>query len=220
MSASAPAGADTYLFIGDSFIFGQGLSDDQHLAAQFAKVNDLKVRAVNLGVPGNVDTTLGTMDAAEGLPVHLTHIQFHSYGTEGERKFSSAAARIAEAINQKKNVSADVGQILFGQTVTASGDNMVQYRNAGHGSPKKSVIMDIECDAGCGVVPFRYKDQNFVNALLRLSRSTNAVAYWLDGQYGLQGVWMAFPIAYVAMLLMQSAYYHFVWRHRKIERLV
>ncbi|MDP3290110.1 MAG: formylmethanofuran dehydrogenase subunit A, partial [Methyloversatilis sp.] len=125
----------------------------------------LHVHASNLGVPGNVDTTLGTMDAAEGLPVHLTHIQFHSYGTEGERKFSSAAARIAEAINQKKNVSADVGQILFGQTVTASGDNMVQYRNAGHGSPKKSVIMDIECDAGCGVVPFKYKDQNFVNAL-------------------------------------------------------
>jgi formylmethanofuran dehydrogenase subunit A len=25
--------------------------------------------------------------------------------------------------------------------------------------------MDIECDAGCGLVPFRYRDQNFVNAL-------------------------------------------------------
>jgi hypothetical protein len=49
----APTGADTYLFIGDSFIFGQGLPDDQTLAAQFAKASDLKVRAVNLGVPGN-----------------------------------------------------------------------------------------------------------------------------------------------------------------------
>lgn len=45
-------------------------------------------------------------------------------------------------------------------------------------------------------------------------------AYVLDAQLGLQGVWMAFPIAYVAMLLMQTGYYHFVWRHRKIERLV
>ncbi|MGH7184707.1 MAG: amidohydrolase family protein, partial [Pseudomonadota bacterium] len=26
-------------------------------------------------------------------------------------------------------------------------------------------VMDIECDAGCGVVPFKYRDQNFVNAL-------------------------------------------------------
>lgn len=25
--------------------------------------------------------------------------------------------------------------------------------------------MDIECDAGCGVVPFKYRDQNYVNAL-------------------------------------------------------
>jgi hypothetical protein len=48
-----PADADTYLFLGDSFIFGQGLPDDQTLPAQFAKANDLKVRAVNLGVPGN-----------------------------------------------------------------------------------------------------------------------------------------------------------------------
>ena len=51
--AAAPAGADTYLFLGDSFIFGQGLPDDETLAAQFAKANDVKVRAVNLGVPGN-----------------------------------------------------------------------------------------------------------------------------------------------------------------------
>jgi len=125
----------------------------------------LHVHGCNLGVPGNVDTTLATMDAVEGLPMHLTHIQFHSYGTEGDRKFSSGAARIAEAINARPNISADVGQILFGQTVTASGDNMAQFRNAGAGSPKKSVVMDIECDAGCGVVPFKYRDKNFVNAL-------------------------------------------------------
>jgi formylmethanofuran dehydrogenase subunit A len=125
----------------------------------------LHVHGNNLGVPGNVETTLKTMGAVEGFPVHLTHIQFHSYGTEGDRKFSSGAAAIAEALNRHKNVSADVGQILFGQTVTASGDNMRQFANASHASPKKSVIMDIECDAGCGVVPFKYKDQNFVNAL-------------------------------------------------------
>jgi formylmethanofuran dehydrogenase subunit A len=125
----------------------------------------LHVHGNNLGVPGNVETTLNSMDGVEGYPMHLTHIQFHSYGTEGDRKFSSGAARIAEAINRRKNISADVGQILFGQTVTTSGDTMAQFRNAGAGSPHKSVCMDIECDAGCGVVPFKYKDQNFVNAL-------------------------------------------------------
>jgi formylmethanofuran dehydrogenase subunit A len=125
----------------------------------------LHIHGCNLGVPGNMQTTLDTMSGVEGLPIHLTHIQFHSYGTEGDKKFSSGAAQIAEAINRHKHVSADVGQIMFGQTVTASGDNMAQFRNRSFATPNKWVCMDIECDAGCGVVPFRYRDQNFVNAL-------------------------------------------------------
>ena len=46
------------------------------------------------------------------------------------------------------------------------------------------------------------------------------VAYLLDLRLGLPGVWMAFPIAYMAMLVLQSAYYRMVWRFRRIERLV
>ncbi|MBX9410549.1 MATE family efflux transporter [Pseudomonas baetica] len=45
-------------------------------------------------------------------------------------------------------------------------------------------------------------------------------AYWLDGHFGLQGVWMAFPVAYLGMLVLQTVYYKLVWRHQKIERLV
>jgi hypothetical protein len=52
VTPAGPAGGDTYLFLGDSFVFGQGLVDDQSLAAQFARVNDYEVRTVNLGVPG------------------------------------------------------------------------------------------------------------------------------------------------------------------------
>ena len=103
--------------------------------------------------------------SAEGLPLHLTHIQFHSYGTEGDRNFSSGAAQIAEAVNANKNISIDVGQVIFGQTVTESGDTMRQYAGHVHASPKKWVVMDIECEMGCGVVPFNYRDKNFVNAL-------------------------------------------------------
>jgi len=125
----------------------------------------LHVHASNLGVPGNFRTTLETMGAADGLPVHLTHIQFHSYGTEGDHKFSSAAAEISEAINSNTNISADVGQIMFGQTVTISADTMHQHKNHRFAHPNKWVCTDIECEAGCGVVPFRYRDRNFVNAM-------------------------------------------------------
>ena len=125
----------------------------------------LHIHGSNLGVAGNIESTLETIAALEGLPAHLTHVQFHAYGTEGPKKFSSAALRLAEAVNAHPNVSIDVGQIMFGQTVTASGDTMRQHAQSKLASPRKWIGADIECEAGCGVVPFRYRDQNFVNAL-------------------------------------------------------
>jgi formylmethanofuran dehydrogenase subunit A len=125
----------------------------------------LHIHGCNLGVPGNIESTLDTIRAAEGLRIHMTHTQFLSYGTEGDRKFSSGAARLAELVNKSPNISIDVGQVMFGQTCTASGDSMRQYAIAKSAHPKKPVVMDIECDAGCGVVPMRYRDKSFVNAL-------------------------------------------------------
>jgi formylmethanofuran dehydrogenase subunit A len=54
---------------------------------------------------------------------------------------------------------------MFGQTVTESGDSMRQYAGSAHAKPNKWVVMDIECDNGCGVVPFRYRDKSYVHAL-------------------------------------------------------
>ncbi len=125
----------------------------------------LHIHGSNLGVAGNIQSTLETIAALEGLPAHLTHIQFHAYGTEGPKKFSSAALQLAEAVNAHPEISIDVGQIMFGQTVTASGDTMRQYAQSGLANPRKWVGADIEAMAGCGVVPFRYREQSYVNAL-------------------------------------------------------
>ena len=38
----------------------------------------------NLGLPGNVATTLATMAALDGRRAHFTHLQFHSYGKSPE----------------------------------------------------------------------------------------------------------------------------------------
>ncbi|KIH83965.1 MATE family efflux transporter [Pseudomonas batumici] len=46
------------------------------------------------------------------------------------------------------------------------------------------------------------------------------VAYLLDARFGLEGVWMAFPVAYLCMLGMQTTYYRGVWRYKRIERLI
>jgi formylmethanofuran dehydrogenase subunit A len=125
----------------------------------------LHIHGSNLGVAGNIASTLETIAALEGLPAHLTHIQFHAYGNEGPKKFSSAAQQIAEAVNANPKISIDIGQVMFGQTVTASGDTMRQYAQSDLASPRKWIGADIECIAGCGVVPFRYREQSYVNAL-------------------------------------------------------
>lgn len=46
------------------------------------------------------------------------------------------------------------------------------------------------------------------------------VAYYLSGIYGINGVWAAYPIAYIVMLMLQASYYQFVWRKKKIRRMV
>lgn len=125
----------------------------------------LHVHASNLGVPGNIESTLATIRAADGLPIHLTHAQFHCYGDDGPYGMSSAAAKLIEAMRQHPNVTIDVGQVMFGQTVTISADTMHQHRNRGLARPRKSVLVDVECEAGCGVVPFRYRRRRFVHSL-------------------------------------------------------
>lgn len=125
----------------------------------------LHVHCNNLGLPGNVATTLATVEAAQGLPMHLTHIQFHSYADEGRLGFSSGAARIAEAINANPNITADVGQVLFGQTMTISGDIMRQFNARAVASPAKWATADVECDGGGGILPYQYKPANFINTL-------------------------------------------------------
>ncbi len=123
------------------------------------------VHCNNLGIPGNIDTALATMEAAQGLPMHLAHIQFYGYGSEGDRGFSSAAAKLIDGFKKHPNITMDVGQVLFGQTVTLSGDVIAQYSRRHDANPKKWVVWDAECEGSGGIVPYRYQPRSFVNSL-------------------------------------------------------
>jgi len=46
------------------------------------------------------------------------------------------------------------------------------------------------------------------------------VAVLMSRQMGVEGVWVAYPVAFMAMLLLQSLYYRLVWRRRPIRKLV
>ncbi len=117
----------------------------------------LHVHCNNLGAPGAADTAAATIAAAEGVPLHLAHLQFYGYGTEGKRRFSSEGARLAELVNSTPEVTIDIGQVMFGQTVTISSDVMRQFTSRGTASPKKTVIFDGDGNGG-GIVPYRYRE--------------------------------------------------------------
>jgi formylmethanofuran dehydrogenase subunit A len=121
----------------------------------------LHVHANNLGIAGSADTAAATIEASEGVPLHLAHLQFYSYGTEGKRKFSSEASRLAAAVNGNRDVTIDIGQVMFGQTVTISSDVMRQFSAIGNASPKKFVIFDGDGNGGGGIVPYRYKQDYY-----------------------------------------------------------
>ena len=118
----------------------------------------------NLGVPGNIETTLETMEALDGRRAHYTHLQFHCYGRADDGGWTSAADRVIEYVNNNPLVSVDVGQVMFGPATTLSADGPIEYLlHASTG--RKWVNIDVELETGCGIVPHTYQERASVSAL-------------------------------------------------------
>jgi formylmethanofuran dehydrogenase subunit A len=136
----------------------------QRAVSSLGVPHPLHVHCNNLGLAGNFETALTTIAAAEELPLHLAHLQFYGYGKEGDREFSSAAAQLAEAVNRTANVTIDVGQVMFGPTVTISLDVLRQFNARTRARPKKWLILDGDAN-GVGIVPYDYRRKDFYNAV-------------------------------------------------------
>jgi formylmethanofuran dehydrogenase subunit A len=128
--------------------------------------HSVHIHCNNLGLPGNWETTLETMKALEGHRGHITHIQFHSYGggSGDESTFSSQVAPLAEYVNTHPNITIDVGQVLFGETTSMTGDGPLGYflSNVYGG---KWFSSDTEMESGCGITPIKYRNKSLVHAL-------------------------------------------------------
>jgi formylmethanofuran dehydrogenase subunit A len=118
----------------------------------------------NLGMPGNWQTTMATMEALEGHRGHITHIQFHSYGGEGEEEtFCSRAEPLAAYVNAHPEITVDVGQVMFGETTSMTGDGPLGYYLANiYGT--KWFSADTEMESGCGIAPIKYRNKSLVHA--------------------------------------------------------
>jgi len=144
----------------------QIISGVAQAAQELGLPHPVHIHCNNLGMPGNWQTTLETMKALEGRQGHITHIQFHSYGGGGgeEESLSSKVQPLAEYVNTHANITVDVGQVLFGETTSMTGDGPLGYFLSNvYG--RKWFSNDTEMESGCGITPIQYKNKSLVHAL-------------------------------------------------------
>ena len=156
----------------DDEVPGFGVTGRGIVSAAAAAADELRlphpvhIHCNQLGMPGNWQTTLDTMRAVDGRRAHFTHVQFHSYGggPDDQGTFRSKVATLADYVNSHRHLHVDVGQVVFGDTTSMTGDGPL-----GHFLHKvtgrKWFNGDTECEAGCGIVPITYKDKSLVHAL-------------------------------------------------------
>jgi formylmethanofuran dehydrogenase subunit A len=149
---------------------GPGVTPRQVIETIAGAVHDLglphpvHVHCNNLGVSGNYRTTLDTLRTLEGRRAHLAHLQFHAYGGRPGGRPRSRAPELAEYLNGHPELTADIGQVMFGDATTMTADAPVSavLRDITHG---RWVNADTEAETGCGIVPFAYREKNYVHAL-------------------------------------------------------
>ncbi len=154
----------------DDEVAGFGVTPRQVLEAVGGAVDELRlphpvhIHANNLGVPGNADTTLDTMRTLSGRQAHFAHVQFHSYGGNPGGLPRSRAPELIEYLSDHPEITADVGQVMFGPAMTMTADAHVSavLRDLDGG---KWLNHDTEVETGCGIVPYTYRAGNYVHAL-------------------------------------------------------
>ncbi len=168
-----PGGVELWKFRGnvhsiDDEVTGFGVTPRQivqtmaDVASELGLPHRVHIHCNNLGIAGNWETTLETMKALDGRRAHLTHIQFHSYGSTAGGLFTSQVPVLAEYVNTHPNLSVDVGQVLFGDTTSMTGDGPLGYLLY-QVTGRKWANVDIETEEGCGIVPIEYKDKNYIH---------------------------------------------------------
>ena len=115
------------------------------------------VHANNLGVPGNADTTL-RHDAHARPGARRTSPTCSSTATAASPAGQprSRAPELLEHLAAHPEITADVGQVMFGPAMTMTADAHVSavLRDLDGG---KWINHDTEVETGCGIVPYTYQ---------------------------------------------------------------
>ncbi|MBL8816060.1 MAG: formylmethanofuran dehydrogenase subunit A [Planctomyces sp.] len=129
-------------------------------ADRLALPHSVHIHCNNLGIPGNWQTTLHTMQSLEGHRGHFAHVQFHSYKGDPNdpRSFASAAPELVDYVKAHPNVTVDVGHVNPGKTLSMTGDAPFSFYLR-HIRNNKWFAADCEQESSCGVIPIEYRPE-------------------------------------------------------------
>ncbi len=162
----------------DDLVYNHEVSPRQ-IITSLAQVNEelglphtIHLHCNNLGIPGNYETTIDTMEAVKGIKpwagrdtnVHIVHCQFNALDGDNWVNVRSGASKIADYVNSNSHVTLDLGQAIFTDTTTMTGDGPWQFR-LWNLTGNKWVNSDVEMEAGAGVVPYTFRMNNPANTI-------------------------------------------------------
>jgi formylmethanofuran dehydrogenase subunit A len=125
--------------------------------------------------PGNVSTTLDSIKMADAVEVgnaerkqtmHIAHAQYNCYGGEDWDSIQSRAEEVAKAINSTDKITADLGQITFGQTVFVSPDGCLTERIARLFKETTVTNSEFEIEDTSGGVKLTYSKDDPISSFL------------------------------------------------------
>ena len=144
---------------------------------QLGLPHSIHIHPNDLGHPGNVPTTIATLDSIKDIAkstkasagvrdqtIHCTHAQFHSYTGNSWKDAASGAEEVAKYINKNDHITCDVGQVTLDETTTMTADAPMEY-DLFKLSGLKWTNKDIECETAAGIIPCIYSGKNPVNTL-------------------------------------------------------
>jgi formylmethanofuran dehydrogenase subunit A len=122
--------------------------------------HSVHIHCNNLGIPGNWETTLHTMQSLEGRRGHFAHVQFHSYAGDPNdaRSFCSATEKLVAYALSHHNVTVDVGHVNPGKTLSMTGDAPFS-QHLQRLTRNKWFTADCEQESSCGVIPIEYRPE-------------------------------------------------------------
>jgi len=130
----------------------------------------IHVHCNRLGYPGNYETTLKTIELSnkysKGLErpaMHVTHTQFTGYKGDSWITLGSGGEDIAKEV-ERTDSSVDLGQLVFGPTITMTADAPFEFVLY-HLERGKWSFADIEAETSAGIVPYVYRKRNYVNTV-------------------------------------------------------